>query len=119
MAESYVKLEDLEDACRICGVSYDSIQGMMKRVSAEDIVKNMPVSDIRILLEEKEQVFATQVWTKNDIIAALRSKNINNPDDDLVNKIEVAAKAYLEDCSDNWERLYAVISGILNGGYAK
>lgn len=109
----YVKLEDLEDACRICGFSYDFLTESLKPVSREDVAKDIPARDMRALWEEKEQVFASQVWTRQDIEAVLAQRHVKDPDDGLVAEIAAQAKGVLEDCSDNWDRLDNVIFNVL------
>lgn len=110
----YIKTEVLEDICRLYGISYDCIIDEVNIISAKDIVSNMSVSDIRSVLDKKESVFATQVWTKDDIIAGLKAMNVERPDETLILEIADEAKQPLEDCSENWECLHNVIKRVLN-----
>lgn len=113
MADLYVKLSDLNDICRIHGISYHNALDGIKPVTSEDIVEEMPISDVRSILEKRQQVFATQTWTKADAIAALRSAGIHNPDDRLVMEVMDEARNLIEDCSDNWEHLHSAARSVL------
>lgn len=114
MAE-YIKLEDLEDACRINGIPISHVLDGILRMTEEDITNDMSLSERIALLEKHEQVFATQIWTKDDIIATLKSNGVENPDDSLVEKIAEDVTHSLTNCSYGWSSLDHKTKQILNG----
>lgn len=109
----WVKAEDLEDVCRIYGISYGCIMDNLRPVSKEDITNSMPISELRELLEKRDRVFATQIWTKDDIVAGLKAEGITDIEDILVAKIIKDVKSKLEDYSDGWDILMDSIKKIL------
>lgn len=118
MNKTYVNVEELEDVFKQYNIPYTNIFDELKIVSAKEVAADMSVHELRTALENKEEVFATQVWQKTDIYAAMNALNII-PDDELVAGIMSSANAPLEDCSDNWDRLHAVIKDCIAGGTVK
>lgn len=110
----YVALEELENACRQYGISYGCILDAVKPISAEDVVSNMPISKIQDALAKQGQIFATQIWTKNDIVTCIKDEGVAEPDEELVMAIAAETVQSLEDCSDNWNPLQAATKRVLD-----
>lgn len=108
MAETYVKMEELEHKFMEFGIPYTNIFDELESISAEEVASRMTSSDLARLIENKNDVVAVQVWKKDDVEAALSRLNIE-PDKDLISEVAVKAKSGLEDRSVNWDRLHAVI----------
>ena len=110
MAKTYVDKEKLEIMLREYGVTdtCSYIMDMIESVSAKEVASTLSVHELRTVLEDKEEVFATQVWQKSDVSAAMKALNIK-PDNNVIMDVMCRAKAPLEDCSDNWDRLHTVI----------
>lgn len=106
MAGTYVDMKELEDALRHNGCCF--ILDELESVSAGDIMNAVPVIDLKCALDGKKEVFATQVWTKTDIEAAMEALGVQ-PDKGLVAEVMQDAAKSLEDCSDNWDKLHASI----------
>lgn len=118
MNKTYVDIEDLEELFRQYNIPYTNIFDELKTISDKEIAKNMSVHELRNALDNKEEVFATQVWQRADIRAAMNSLNIT-ADDETIAEIMSNAKAPLEDCSDNWNKLHATIENCVAGGKVK
>lgn len=121
MGKTYVDMEKLEELFRQYNIPYTNIFDEIKTMSAEEIAGNMSVHELRDVLEKKEEVFATQIWQKADIYAAMNVLNITPEllDNETVARIMSHAKAPLEDCSDNWDRLHVAIKDCVAGGIMK
>lgn len=115
MNKRYVEMEVLEDLFQQYDIPYTNIFDELKTVTARDAAKTLSVLDLRDMLENNSAVFAVQAWQKEDVCTALCANNIHWPDEDLVNKIMEQAKGPLEDCSDNWDKLHAVIKACMPG----
>ena len=113
MSKRYVDIEELENLFKEYSIPYTNIFDELREVSAEKIASSLSVSQMKDSLESKEEVFAVQVWQKEDIKAALAALEVK-PDDNLITDIMIEAKGQLEDCSDNWERLHNVINQVRN-----
>lgn len=114
MGKTYVDMEELENMFRQYAIPYTDIFDEIKSVSAEDVAKEMSVHELTCVLENKDEVFAMQVWQKSDIHAALNKYGVD-ADEERMKKIMYAAKGPLEDCSDNWDKLDDVIHGCILG----
>lgn len=107
MSERYVKMEDLENLFLQYAVPYTNIFDELETFSEEEIAESMSVYDLRSVLDEKDEVFAMQIWQKEDVHAVLRRMGIEDPDNTLIERIMAEAKAPLEACEDNWDRLHS------------
>lgn len=114
MGKTYVDMEDLENLFREYNIPYTNIFDEIRTVSAEEIAEEMSVSDLRSVLENRDGVFATQIWVRDDIYAAMRALQIQ-PDECMVTEIIGNAQGLLEDCSDNWDKLHRVIKECTGG----
>lgn len=112
MAKTYVELETLEELLRENGCYF--LLEELNTVSAGDIVKDMSSFDLSQALDEKDDVFATQVWRREDIEATIRRLTDGQStallhDDVLIEEIMKEGKVSLENCSDNWNLLYHTV----------
>lgn len=116
MSKTYVDMEELERLFKKYNISYIDIFNELKTVSANKAAGELSVYDLREVLDNKEEVFAIQIWQKEDVKAAINAMNckcIN--EDEIIEKVMFHAKTFLEDCSDNWDKLYTVIKDCLTG----
>lgn len=116
MAKTYVEMETLEEALRENGCYF--LLEELDTVSAQDVVKDMSVLDLQTALESTDEVFATQVWKREDVRAAMRVKNIEL-DELFVSEVIAEATAALENCTDNWDRLHSAIEEVQKRRAAK
>lgn len=95
----------------------DLPESLTARIQAEAVKKyleEVSAFDLCQLLRKKKGVVAVQMWTEDDIRNAFETElDISDPDQALVD--EVASKAYneLEDCSGNWEKVYAALHEVM------
>lgn len=109
MTDRYVDMEELEERFREYGIPYTNIFDELRTLSARDVADRLPVSELREALENKEDVFAMQLWTKEDIKSAIRAAGIFYSEE-LAGKVADSARRVLEDCSDGWEKLDGVVT---------
>lgn len=107
MSKQYVKMEDLENLFLQYAIPYTNIFDELETFSEEEIAESMSVYNLRSALDKKDEVFAVQLWQKEDVRAVLRRMDIGDADNTLIERIMAEAKAPLEACEDNWDRLYS------------
>lgn len=108
MSKLYVDVNELENLFAKYSVPYTNIYDELCRYNAEEVADTLPVSELREVLDRKDDVFATQIWQRSDVHTALRSLGYYNADSELVDAVMADAGSPLEDCSDNWERLSSI-----------
>lgn len=120
MGLRYVEMLQLEKLFAEYGCPYTNILDELTQVSPEDIVKGMSLVDLKIAMDSRDDVMATQVWSREDIHAAIRAVRMQPdkkavyghtvPEDtEFVNRVAERARYGLSDCSDNWERIHAAV----------
>lgn len=108
MMKAYIDKEELERLFTEYAVPYTNILDELPQHTAREVAGTMSVTELRDALDSKDEVFATQVWQKQDIYAAISGLDLES-DEDAVAGIMLDAGPKLEDCSDNWERLHAAV----------
>ena len=71
-------------------------------------LKKMSVFDLTEELRSRGDVVAVQVWLREDLENALETNSYSHSDENI-DEISFDAKNALEDCSDGWDKIYAVI----------
>ncbi len=115
MSKTYIDMEELETLFARYGISYTNIFDEMRHISPEEVAEEMTVHELSSVLESKNEVFAVQVWQKDDIVAATYDEQERRSSmryKELVDKIAQRAKRVIEDCSDNWDKLYQIIEDV-------
>ena len=111
----YVDIDALEDVLREHMADPSEILERLDAVGARTVADTLSVGELHRLIDEKPEVFATQIWQKDDIEALLEARSISLSDDGI-SAVMAKAKGTLEDCSDNWQRLGETISDLMRGG---
>lgn len=71
-------------------------------------LKKMSVFDLTEELRSRGDVVAVQVWLREDLENALETNSYGHSDENI-DEIAFDAKNALEDCSDGWDKIYAII----------
>lgn len=71
-------------------------------------LKKMSVFDLTEELRSRGDVVAVQVWLREDLENALETNSYSHSDENI-DEISFDAKNALEDCSDGWDKIYAII----------
>lgn len=71
-------------------------------------LKKMSVFELTTELRSRGDVVAVQVWLREDLENALETNSYGHSDKNI-DEIAFDAKTALEDCSDGWDKIYAVI----------
>lgn len=109
MSEVYVNLNHLENLFAERGIPYTDIFDELRKYSTEDIVATLSTTELSEALDARDEVFATQVWQREDIHTALHQMGFYNADSGIIDAIMKEAEDSLEDCSDGWEKLQAAV----------
>lgn len=95
----------------------DIPQSIVERIQAEAIekcFKDISAFELCRMLREKEGVVAVQMWQEEDIRNAFETElDISEPDPELVSIVSSRVQDNLEDCSDNWEKIYATLNEVM------
>lgn len=108
----YFDMEDMENLFRQEGLSYTYLTSI-KSVSDEEIASTLPGSRLRELYEKKENVFASQNWTKEDIISRFEGNGCENPSEEKIDKVVQEVKGALENCEYGWCMIQAAVEKIM------
>lgn len=110
MDKQYVDYDSLEETLNtyVSARLRDRILHEVKKMDIETAAQKLSVHEKRRLLDSDDDVCALQVWQRDDIVAALKAKNAPC-DTDMVDTIIKEVRSSLEDCSDGWEKIDAVI----------
>ncbi len=114
MDKRYVDVEELENLFAQYSIPYTNIFDEMKQISAEEIAADLSVTQLREALDNKDEVFAIQLWQREDIYAALRAAEIP-ASSEAIDIIAADTKPVIENCSDNWDVIRASIKRCLAG----
>lgn len=77
-----------------------------------DGLSTMSTFDLVSELRNRSDVVAVQVWTKDDIVNAIKEQcGIGEPSDGLIYTVAIRVQDSLEDCGNGWETIYAAIDG--------
>lgn len=115
MGKRYVDMEQLEQLFAEYAIPYTNIFDELEQISTEDVVKGMPLVDLKATLESRSDVVASQVWSREDIHAAIRSAKMKTGTEtvpessDFIDRVAAKAAPVLENCTDNWDRIHAAI----------
>lgn len=120
MGLRYIEVGKLEQLFTQYAIPYTNVFDELTLVSPEDVVKEMSILDLKMIMDSRDDVVATQIWTREDIHAALRAVRMQPdakavlggivPEDvTFVDKVAEEVKPALENCTDNWDRIHAVI----------
>lgn len=108
MEKIYVDLEELEKKFCEYNIPYTNIFDELKHQAANEVAAEMTISELEEIIRNKKDVFAMQIWQKKDVCAAINTTGIK-PDDTLVAAVIGRIQKQLNDCSDNWSKIYAAV----------
>lgn len=111
MSKRYVETEKLEQLFCEYGLP-TTILEELREVTAEEAAEDLSTRKLIDALEEKEDVFAVQIWEREDIEAVLLKKEIEK-DEALVRSIAKEVKPMLENCTLGWDQIDGVVDRLM------
>lgn len=95
----------------------DIPKSVIARIQAEAIekcFKDISAFDLYRMLRKKEGVVAVQMWQEEDIRNAIETElGISEPDSEMVSIVANRVQDNLEDCSNNWDKIYATLHEVM------
>lgn len=120
MAVRYIEVSKVKELLSQYGGSFLDLIEELTQDTEEEIIKNMSLASLKAVIDSRDDVVATQIWSREDIHAALRAVRMQpdknavyscpDPEDNVfVDKVAEKVKPSLENCTDNWDRIHAAI----------
>lgn len=115
MAKRYVDMDQLEKLFAEYAVPYTNIFDGLTQVAAEDIVSDMPLIDLTVAMRGRSDVVAMQVWSRNDIHAAIQNARMKPgagivpSGSNFIDRVSAKAAPMLNDCTGNWDKVHEAI----------
>lgn len=113
MSKLYVDVEQLEDVLREYIGNPSEVIEKLDAKDVQEIASSLSVHEKRRLLDSDSDVFAMQIWQRDDVIAAFRGADIPCSSD-MVDSVMTDVRSSLEDCSDGWEKIGAAIKDCMS-----
>lgn len=113
MSKLYVDVEQLEDILREYVGNPSEVTERLDAKNVQALASSLSVYEKRRLLESDNDVFAIQIWQRDDVIAAFRSAGISCSAE-MMDHVMADSRSSLEDCSDGWAKIEASIENSIN-----
>lgn len=112
--KQYVDRDQLEEILRQYVADPAEVLDSLDMVSASQAAGTLSVNGLRDVLESNPDVFAVQIWQREDVVAAVRAEGLA-ADSGQVDRIMAEAGRLLSDCSDNWDKLSGIVRDVMKG----
>lgn len=112
--KQYVDRDQLEEILRQYVADPAKVLDSLDTISASQAAGTLSVSGLRDVLESDPDVFAVQIWQREDVIAAVRAEGLA-AGSEQIDRIMAEAGRPLSDCSDNWDKLGGIVRSVMKG----
>lgn len=112
--KQYVDRDQLEEILRQYVADPDEVLDSLDMLSASQVAGTLSVNGLRDVLESNPDVFAVQIWQREDAAAAVRAEGLAAGSEQM-DRIMKEASRPLSDCSDNWDKLGGIVRDVMKG----
>lgn len=112
MSKLYVDIEQLKEILREYIGNPSEVAERLDAKDARAIASSLPTHEKGQLLRDDGNVFAVQIWQREDVIASFKGAHIPCSAE-MVDSVMADVRSSLEDCSDGWEKIEVSISNCM------